>query len=78
MSHSEWWRGMPVWLKLVYLLVAIPAWVTIVYCVLTGQSKNTTALVALSVFVGATLLHIVYGRHVGEADDGGGIGIGGD
>ncbi len=78
MSHSEWWRGLPGWLKLVYLLLAIPAWLVIVYCVLTGQSKSSTAFAAFLFFAGAALLHIVFDRRLGRPDHGGGIDIGSD
>ena len=62
MNRSEWWQGLPPWLKAVYLLVALPAWAVIVFCVITGQSKSSLAISAFVVFAGATLMYIVFDR----------------
>ncbi|MES2442469.1 MAG: hypothetical protein V4574_06530 [Pseudomonadota bacterium] len=71
---------MPPWLKLTYLFAAIPAWLFIIFCVLTGQHKSFKAIAALGIFAGVTLLHIVFDRRKGGAghEAGGGIDIGGD
>jgi hypothetical protein len=70
---SEQWLGQPTWLKLVYLLVALPAWLVVVYCVVTGQNKSFTALAAVSVFAGATILSIAFDRRPRRASDGNGV-----
>lgn len=62
MSYSVWWKGLPRWLKLVYLLAALPAWLFIVFCVVTGRNKGPAALAAFGLFTIAALLHIVFDR----------------
>ena len=62
MSHSVWWKGLPGWLKIVHLLVAIPAWMFMAFCVLTGRDKSPAALVAFGAFFCAALLHIAFDR----------------
>lgn len=81
MSGSAWWQGLPSWLKLVHLFVALPAWLFMVFCILTDQNKSTIVLVAFGIFFGAALLHIVFDRrHYGTRNEQGSISIeeGGD
>ena len=62
MSSKTWWLGLPLWLKLVYLLVAIPAWTFMVFCVATEQGKSTAALLAFGIFFGVALLNVAFDR----------------
>lgn len=62
---------MPGWLKLVLLIVAMPAWVIVIYCVLTGQNKGALALAAFAIFGGATLLCVVFDPRRGRLSEGG-------
>ena len=62
MSQDSWWKGLPRWLKLVVLLVAVPAWAVIIFCAGTGESQSPPAIAAFAVFVGATLLCIIFDR----------------
>ena len=71
LSRSEWWQGLPRWLKLVFLIVAMPAWLIIIYCVLTSQNKGAVALAAFAVFAGATLLFVIFDRRRGRLGEGG-------
>lgn len=74
MSDSEWWQGMPGWLKLVYLLLAVPTWLFLMFCVVTDQTNSPAAYVAAFVFFGAALLHIIFDRRNREArNEGGGF-----
>ena len=57
-----WWRGLPRWLKAVFLLGNLPAWLFIVYCVVTGQGKSVGALLAFAVFVACTVLYVIFDR----------------
>ncbi len=77
MSHSEWWRGLPLWLKAVDLILALPAWLFIVFCVVTGQNKSTAALGAFAVCVVSTLLHVTFDRRRGgSGHEGNGFTVG--
>ena len=77
MSQEEWWSGLPLWLKLVFLMIALPAWLFMVFCILTGESKSPAALAAFGVFGAATLLFIIFDRRRGGAGhEGGGVEIG--
>ena len=71
LSRNEWWQGLPGWLKLLFLVVAMPAWLIIIYCVLTGQNKGPLALAAFAVFGAATLLCVVFDRRRGRLSEGG-------
>ena len=62
---------MPRWLKLIYVFLAIPAWLVIAYCVLTGGSKSSLALSAFAVFVAVALLHIIFDRRRSDATESG-------
>lgn len=59
-SYRSWWQPLPVWLKLVAICGAFPAWFIIAYCVLTGQAKSWAALIAFAVFAICTVLHIAF------------------
>jgi len=61
-SYQSWWKPLPLWLKLVTVCGAYPAWLFIIYCVLSGQAKSWGALFAFSIFASCTLLHIVFDR----------------
>lgn len=74
--ETEWWSGLPRWLKVVYLLVALPAWLVVGYCVVTGQNKSFTALAAFFVFAAAVILNIVFDRRPNGTGDGKGVEIG--
>jgi hypothetical protein len=67
-NHSAWWRGLPLWLRSVYLFVALPAWLFIMFCVVTGQDKSLAALGAFGVFALTVLLNIVFDRRRGGTD----------
>lgn len=58
-SYKSWWRPLPKWLKGVTVLVAYPAWILIVYCILTGHAKSTAALFAFVAFAITALLHVI-------------------
>ncbi len=59
-SCDSWWRPLPLWLKLLTILAAFPAWLLIIYCVLTGQAKSTEAFAAFSVFAFCAAIHIIF------------------
>ena len=59
---SDWWNNLPPWLKLITSFVACPAWIVVVYCILSGQTKSLVALSAFGAFVAATILHILFDR----------------
>jgi hypothetical protein len=77
MSYREWWQGLPRWLRLINALVAIPAWLVIVFCVLVGESASSAALFALGCFAFASILNLIFDRRKrfdrwdGEFDFGG-------
>jgi hypothetical protein len=56
------WRARPLWLKLVLWLVAYPAGLFIVYCMVTGRDGSSGALMAFAIFCGCALLHIPWDR----------------
>jgi hypothetical protein len=63
-----------VWLKLVTVCCAYPAWIFVLYCIVTGQAKSLGALMAFSVFVVCALLHIIFdnrNRLTGQKEGGG-------
>lgn len=71
MTQGEWWRDLPTWLKLLYLLVALPAWLFIVYCMLTNQNKSPAAYLAFGIFAATAALHIIFDRRpVGRVQHG--------
>ena len=59
-SYETWWRPLPLWLQGVAILVAFPAWLFIVFCILAGDAKGTAALVASGAFAATALLHIAF------------------
>jgi hypothetical protein len=59
-SFKSWWQRLPAWLKGATILVAFPAWLCIVYCVLTGQAKSTSAFAGFASFAVVAILHIVF------------------
>ncbi|RYE65475.1 MAG: hypothetical protein EOO81_12640 [Oxalobacteraceae bacterium] len=61
-AYRDWWRPLPVWLKLVTTVCIYPAWFFIVYCVFTGASESQEAFLAFGVFMAGTLLHIAFDR----------------
>jgi hypothetical protein len=71
-ARADWWRGLPFWLKLVFLLAALPAWLVIAYCIVTDQAQSMPALVAGGIFIGATLLTIAFDRRRGAGQEGAG------
>ncbi|MFN0046077.1 MAG: hypothetical protein ACKVOS_06375 [Sphingorhabdus sp.] len=62
MVTKTWWATLPLWLKLVYLFVSIPAWLVIMVTILTGQNKGPVAIGAFIVFAITALLHAIWGR----------------
>ncbi len=68
MGQSQWWRGMPRWLKLIYVFIAVPAWLVVMLCVVTGEGRSLAALVAFGVFCAAAMLHILFDRRRRGAD----------
>ncbi|WP_188513439.1 hypothetical protein [Blastomonas aquatica] len=61
-SYRNWWRPLPAWVKAATTLVAFPAWLFIVYCIVTGNLKSLEALSAFGVFAVVVVLHIVFDR----------------
>ncbi len=75
---KDWWRTLPLWLKGLTLLVATPAWVFIIYCVLSGRAKTVAAFLAFAVFVAVTLVHIIFDKRNPRGDwESNGIDFGG-
>lgn len=79
-SFKGWWRPLPAWLKGVTVLVAVPAWFVIVYCVLAGQAKSTSAFAGFASCAVVTILHIVFDdrNRRGIREPRGGIDLGGE
>ena len=61
-SYRDWWRPLPIWLKIATTLIAYPAWAIGVYCVATGNEKSTAAFSSFIAFAVVTVLHIVLDR----------------
>lgn len=57
-NTAGWWRRLPRWLKIVDLVVVLPAWLFIVYSVLTGQRETIAAYCAFAAFTAVAILHI--------------------
>lgn len=57
-TSLKWWRGLPTWGRLSFALVAFPAWLVIVYCVLAGKNDSALAYGAFAIFAAVTVLHI--------------------
>ncbi len=49
-SFARWWRPLPLWLKILLVAVAWPAWAVGLLCVLTGRADSPVAYAALGVF----------------------------
>lgn len=58
-TSFQWWRGLPTWGRLSFALVAFPAWLVIVYCVLAGKNDSALAYGAFAIFAAVTVLHII-------------------
>lgn len=70
----SWWQPLPLWLKLITVLIAFPAWLFIVYCVLEGQAKSPAAFFAFAAFTLCAILHITFdsrNRRSGRESSGG-------
>jgi hypothetical protein len=74
-SYRNWWQPLPKWLNAATTLVAFPAWLFVVYRIVTGNAKSLEALSAFGVFAVVVVLHIVFDgrtrrgapdRHVGR------------
>jgi hypothetical protein len=61
-STREWWASLPTWLRLIYALVTIPAWLFIMYCVFTGQDKSTGALIAFGIAAASAVPFLIHER----------------
>lgn len=59
------WRGLPRWLKIVDLVVVLPAWLFIVYSELTGQKETVNAYCTFAAFTAVTILHITVDHRPG-------------
>jgi hypothetical protein len=59
-AYRRWWQSLPAWLKLVTAAGIYPAWLFILYCLLTGASKSLEALLAFGVCLAGALLHIAF------------------
>ncbi len=70
--------GMPLWLKLVFLFAALPAWLFVGFLIVTGRNDSPASLACFVVLLCAALVHIVFDRRPRGPDRGGGIGFGGD
>ena len=77
MSRKEWWRGLPLGLKLVFLFVALPAWLVVGYCMFTGRKESPAVQVAFAFFIAAALLFMAFDRRRGGGDSGFDFGDGG-
>ena len=64
-NTMSWWRGLPLWLKLLDVVVAVPAWFVIAYCVFTGQRRGLAAYIAFTVFLACAVLHVIADRRPG-------------
>lgn len=73
MSHGAWWKGLPNWLKLVYVLVAIPAWMFMAYCVFTRQDRGPAMYLAVGIFAAVALVNLIFDRRWLGQDSKGGI-----
>ena len=62
MTTAEWWFGLPMVLKISFLLVTLPAWMTIIFFVLAGEADSARALLAFAVFALSAIPHIVLDR----------------
>jgi hypothetical protein len=67
---KSWWQPLPLWLKLVTILITYPAWFFILYCIFSGQAKSMAAIWAFGAFAFSAVLHIIFdsrnsqrGRH---------------
>lgn len=49
-SFAKWWQPLPLWLKVLVVAVALPAWSVGVLCALTGRAESPAAYAALAVF----------------------------
>jgi hypothetical protein len=49
-AFATWWRPLPLWLKVLFVAVAWPAWAVGLFCVLTGRADSPLAYAALAVF----------------------------
>ncbi len=49
-SVAAWLRSLPLWLKVLVVGVAWPAWAVGLFCVLTGRADSPVAYAALAVF----------------------------
>lgn len=67
-SLGIWWRPLPVWLKVVSVLLAFPAWLFIAYCLLSGQAKSVAAFVAFAIFAAVAILHLIFDRRNRQGD----------
>ena len=70
MTTAEWWFGLPMVLKISFLLVTLPAWMTIIYLVIAGEADSGRAIMAFAVFAVSGIPHIVLDRR--RSHDGGG------
>ncbi len=66
-----WYRRQPSWLKLAYVIVVLPAWLVILFNMLTGNPKSISSLIAFSLFGLVALAAIVtdHRRNKGGAND---------
>lgn len=61
-STREWWSSLPIWLKLIYALVIIPAWLFMAYCIFTGQNESTGAYVAFGIAAVSAVPFFIFER----------------
>ena len=59
LTHREWFSSLPKWLRLAYVFVAIPAWLVIVFNVVTGNPEATSGYVAFGIFAAVALAAII-------------------
>ena len=71
LTHKQWFAALPMWGKLSFLLLAIPAWLVIVFNSLTGDPKAVSNIVAFCVFAAVAIALIVEERRRKKIEENG-------